>query len=98
MSKPFIELDPELARKAVEGYENVLVGEQKKLDVFYRQFTCLRCHGSVQKETVLGHAFADADTLVARSVLRCTACRCLFDPHSGLVLELGIDGPVEVTK
>jgi hypothetical protein len=84
----FKELDPELARKAIEGYTNELAPEAASLEAFYRQFRCPRCKGACQKETVPGHVFSDPSTLVPRSCLRCTACTCLFDPHTGLVVEL----------
>lgn len=85
----FKEMDPELARKAVEGYENELAPQAKALEAFYRQFRCKKCGSPCQKETVRGHAFSDPDTLVPRSCLRCASCKCLFDPHTGLVLEMG---------
>ena len=82
-------MDPLLAWKAIEGYENELDAEQKGLEAFYRQFKCKRCGGPVQKELVASHAFSDSTTLVPRACLRCLNCKCLFDPHSGLVVELG---------
>jgi hypothetical protein len=85
----FKELDPVLAAKTIEGYTNELAPEAKTLDAFYRQFRCQHCGGACQKETVPTHAFSDPDTLVPRSCLRCTVCKILFDPHSGLLLEGG---------
>lgn len=82
-------MDPDLARKILEGYEDELSGERKKLEAFYRHCRCPRCQGACQKEaSPPNHAFG-GDSLVARSVLRCTRCRCLFDPHSDLVLDRG---------
>ena len=81
------ELDPEVAAKAIEGYQNELAPESKALDAFYRQFNCPNCKGACQRETVVGNVFADPDTLVPRACLRCTICRCLFDPHSDLLIE-----------
>lgn len=83
------ELDPELAWKAIEGYQNELDPEQKALDAFYRQFRCKRCSGPVRKEYLTQHAFSDAETMGPRACLRCTLCKCLFDPHNGVILELG---------
>lgn len=89
---PFIEMDPELVLKAIEGYENELAGEAAKLEAFYRQFTCKRCGSRLlNKEVTVAHAFADDSTLVPRSLLRCQTCGFLFDPHSGLTLEIGHD-------
>ena len=86
---PFVEMDPVLAWKAVEGYQNELKAEKLKLDAFYRQFKCKQCGGSVRQETHSKHCFSDPDTLTARAVLRCLDCAMLFDPHSGIVLEKG---------
>jgi len=83
----FIPMDPELIAKAIEGHEDILAPEQKKLDTFYRQFVCPHCGGECAKETVRGHAFADRGTPVARSCLRCKQCGLLFDPHSGIIIE-----------
>lgn len=92
----FKEMDPELVWKAIEGYENVLAPEAKALESFYRQFTCRRCRSAVRKEVDARHAFSDPDTLTPRSLLRCVTCACLFDPHSGLVLEKGHEVPPEI--
>lgn len=86
---PFVELDPLLAWKAIEGYQNELAAEQKTLDAFYRQFKCPCCQGPCRRETLSNHAFADPNTMSARSVLRCELCSALFDPHSGIRLEMG---------
>lgn len=83
----FKAMDPELVWKSIEGYHNELVGEQKALDAFYRQFVCPLCKGNCSKEMLASHAFSDKETLVARSVLRCEVCQCLFDPHTGLVID-----------
>lgn len=91
----FVELDPAIAWKAIEGYSNELAPEQKALDAFYRQFKCPRCGSECRREMLAKHMFSDPGTLVPRSVLRCTRCECLFDPHSGLRLEQGNLGKVQ---
>lgn len=94
---PFQPMDPELAWRAIEGYQNELDPEVKAQEAFYRQFVCPRCRGKCQKEMVRGHVFSDPNTLVPRSTLRCIDCRCLFDPHSGLLLEPGDPSKVPPT-
>lgn len=90
-------MDPELALKLLEGYQDELTPERKKLDAFYRHCRCPRCQGECSKEASAAHAFAATGTagatLVARSLLRCLRCRCLFDPHSDLILERGDQVP-----
>ncbi len=90
----FTPLDPTLAWKAIEGYQNELAPEQKVLDAFYRQHKCPRCEGDCRKEMMVRHAFAPG-TLVPRSVLRCHSCACLFDPHSNIIVEMGNLAKVE---
>lgn len=93
---PFQEMDPELVLKLIEGYPNELVPENRKMESFYRQFSCPTCGGgSVHKEYVSNHAFADASQVLPRALLRCVLCRCLFNPHqtnvhgSPMVVESG---------
>lgn len=97
----FVELDPEVARKAIEGFENELDSELVSLSAFYRQFVCPRCKGEMRREIAAGgekggHAFADKNFVTARALLRCinTECGCLFDPHSGMVVERGKPAPL----
>ena len=85
----FIEADPALLLKAIEGYANELAPEKERDDAFYRQFRCKRCNGDCRREILAHHCFLDPDALGPRSVLRCTLCSFLFDPHSGITLELG---------
>lgn len=91
----FVELDPEVVLKAIEGFENELDPELNKLSAFYRQFACPRCKGEMRKEFASGenggHAFADKTTMNPRALLRCVSptCGCLIDPHSGLLVERG---------
>jgi hypothetical protein len=85
----FVELDPAIALKVIEGYKNELEPQRLALEAFYRQFRCKRCGGPCSKQMVSGHVFADAETLVPRCVLRCGRCACTFDPHSGIVISVG---------
>jgi len=85
----FVEMDPEEALAAIEGHENVLEGEARKLDAFYRQFVCKSCGGKhLSRRYLPQHAFADETTPIPRATLFCDDCHCHFDPHSGLILNL----------
>lgn len=84
-----VELDSEVARKAVEGYQNELAPEAAKLEALYRQVACPRCDAPGGRKEFdvrpdghrAGHAFGDPNTLVARALLRCARCNCLYNPH-----------------
>jgi hypothetical protein len=86
----YVTMPAELVRKAIEGHENVLEGDNLKLEAFYRQFVCNRCGGQYHKEFNRNHAFAgNGDHVIARALLRCCDCKALFDPFSGLLVEMG---------
>lgn len=92
----FTELDPEVALKAVEGYEDVLDAEARTLDQLYSSFRCPRGCGSLHREIDGRHAFADPNILVPRSLLRCKNCGYLIEPHSRVVIESGNAGKIEL--
>jgi hypothetical protein len=86
----FVELKPEVVFAALEGHKNILVGEQEKMDAYYRQFICPSCKSpSLSKRFIPGHAYSDPSYTLARATLLCNECKCHFDPHSGLILEVG---------
>jgi hypothetical protein len=87
----FQEMDPEIAWKLIEGYEDELSPAHKVQEAFYRQFTCPRCgRDGLARETISArHAFSDPDSPVPRAGLRCNSCSCLFDPHTGMLVEMG---------
>jgi hypothetical protein len=86
---PVQELDPEVARKAIAGYVDELTPEATALSDLYRQFHCPRHCGPLTRETDSRHAFSDPNYMTARSLLRCSNCRYLIDPHTRIVLESG---------
>ena len=96
MPKTYQEMDPELALKLIEGYDDVLTGEMRKQEAFYRQFDCPRCGGKCDKHFLsIQHAFPqNGESLVPRSGLKCRLCDCVFDPHSGLMVSLGNAGKI----
>jgi hypothetical protein len=91
MHMPYVELDPEIILAAIDGQENVFTAEQEKAEAFYRQFICPSCKGgSLRKYFTPGHAFRQGSGwIIARATLICNECSCHFDPHSGLILEMG---------
>lgn len=74
---------------AIQGHENVLTPEAERLSSFYNTFKCPRCQCGLQKEFDSRHMFADQDSMIARSLLRCTNCRYLIDPHSNVIIQYG---------
>ena len=79
---------------ALAGHDDCLSGEFTKLEAVYRQCSCPQCGGSCQKVYDSRHAFSDPDTMVPRALLRCTQCKALFDPFTGIRVEMGNKGLV----
>jgi hypothetical protein len=92
----YVELDPEVALKAIEGHEDVLDAEARSLDKFYGSFTCPRGCGTLHREIDARHVFADPNVLIPRSMLRCQNCGYLIEPHSRVVVESGSAGKIEL--
>jgi len=92
----FRELDPEVARKAIEGFTDELTQEASELDAFYRTFKCPRHCGTLQREIDPKHVFGDPNTLTPRSLLRCNNCGFLIEPHTRVVLESGSASKIPV--
>ena len=92
----FKELDPEVARAAIEGYEDVLGPEAAELDRLYQTFRCPRGCGKLHREIDARHAFNDENYLTGRALLRCKNCGFLIDPHTRIVLESGSASKIPV--
>lgn len=91
----FKTLEPEQIRKAIEGIEDVLEGELKKQEAFYRHCICPRCKKPELNKEYLsvtgpgkGVTFVESEPL-PRAMLRCSHCNCLHNPFTGMILEIG---------
>jgi hypothetical protein len=86
----FVEMDPEVAARAIEGYDDVLSTEVRKQDAFHRQFSCANGCGQLQKEYDAKTCFPEGgEDLLARALLRCPICGYLIDPETRIILEQG---------
>lgn len=92
----FKEMDPEVARRLVEGYQDELTPEAKAQDAFYRQFRCPRCQCSLEKRFDARTAF-DSESLVAKALLQCPNCSYMVEPHTNLVIDSGNPAKVPLT-
>ncbi len=82
------EMDPELVRGLIEGYEDELTPASRAQDAFYRQFSCPRCKCKLVKEVDSRTAFTGGG-LVPKALLRCPNCRYLIEPYTRVVVEFG---------
>lgn len=88
----FQQLDPEVARLAVEGVPNMLTGEHTKAEALYRQHThCANGCGPTMEKHFGGtsFAFSDDNWLIPRCLMKCHACGFTMNPFDGMVVERG---------
>lgn len=87
-----VELDPEVARKSIEGHLDVLEGEARAAEAIYRQHRdCPRgCGPTMQKSAApAAWAFGDGNWHIPRCLMKCQHCGCTKDPFGGFIVELG---------
>ena len=91
----FIELDPMIARKAVEGYDNAFKGESENLEALYRQHkTCPRGCGHTMTKEFGGIEWTfGGDTLLPRFLMKCQRCGYCMNPFDGMTVETGTNDP-----
>lgn len=88
----FIQLDPEVAQKAIEGYDCSLSAEQVQAEALYRQHVrCPRgCGNTMQKHAgSVAFAFSDPNWNIPRCLMRCHHCGCTVNPFDGMIVDLG---------
>jgi predicted RNA-binding Zn-ribbon protein involved in translation (DUF1610 family) len=87
------ELNPAFARKAIEGYEDVLTPAAEVQEAFYRQFACPGCGCTNLTREYFGGPRGQGVTwteeTLPNAMLRCSDCGLLFNPQSGMVIEPG---------
>jgi hypothetical protein len=87
-----VELDPEIAKKAIEGHTDVLAAEDKAAEALYRQHRdCPRGCGPTMRKSAApaAWAFQDSNWHIPRCLMECQHCGCTKDPFGGLIVELG---------
>lgn len=76
--------------EAIKGQPNLIAEADAEKRRFFKNLRCISCNSSVISEVTVD----DLKGLLPDQILpyghaRCTACRCLFDPFTGLIVERG---------
>lgn len=82
-------VDPRITAKLLEGLEDTITSAAEAREKFYRKQSCPYCGGNAMTKTCNPRTLFRPDDPLPRYQLRCQNCGCLFDPHSGIVLESG---------
>ena len=91
----FKEMDPEVAWRLIEGYQDELTPEAKKQEAFYRQFRCQNCRTELQQEIDAKTCFRNG-AILPKALLRCALCGYLIDPETRIILSSG--NPAQVPE
>ena len=88
-----VELSPDIAKKAIQGYKDEITPAATADDAYYRHFKCPSCSSEMLREFVggpLGAGVTWVDGCVTpQALLRCGECKLLMNPRSGIIIEQG---------
>jgi hypothetical protein len=84
----FKEMDQEKLRTILSQEEDVLTERSAEDAKFYDNVSCLRCGGTCTIEAHV-QGMVRAGTTRNKYMCRCTECGCLFEPHMGIIIEMG---------
>lgn len=82
-------LDPEIIEKLLEGAQDSITPLAKSREQFYQSQACPNCGGNAFQKFGYAHSLFISNDPLPRYHLRCKNCNCSFNPHSGIVTELG---------
>jgi hypothetical protein len=88
----FQPLDPEVARKAIEGIPDVLTSETTKAEALYRQHKmCPNGCGPTMEKSFGGtqFAFSDPNWSIPRCLMTCYKCGHSINPFDGMTVSRG---------
>ena len=81
-------LDPRITQKLLEGHKDILTPMAEEREKFYRDQTCPGCGGNAFTKVGDSRTMIRPGEALPRYMLQCDNCDCLFDPHSGIQLNL----------
>lgn len=84
----FKEMNPEIALRLIQGYDDELSSEARVQDAFYRQFRCANCDVELQREIDAKTCFRGG-SLLPKAILRCALCGYAIDPDTRIIISSG---------
>lgn len=84
----FKEMSGKKIRELLDGQKDILTPLVEADMEIYRDSSCPRCGGTVQPEIDMNRVLA-GNRIVPRQNCRCVDCSCLFEPFTGMIIEMG---------
>lgn len=88
---PFIEMDPDVIRKILEGQKDILTPLAEQREARYRRLTCPCCQSNDLKPVARTNSDGEivVDGIIPHHRFECRVCDCYWDPETDLVLRTG---------
>jgi hypothetical protein len=84
----FKEMSRDLLSKIIEGEEDILSALVARDREIYDSASCPRCGGRCATEVDAQRALKSSRP-IPRHNCRCLECKCLFEPFTGILIEMG---------
>jgi len=84
----FQEMDPALARKAIEGHVNILRPAIEEHEKYFKNLSCYRCGGDVYAMVNPRQLFRPG-AILPNYLAKCRTCGCEFEPYT----KIEVKGP-----
>lgn len=90
----FKEMDETTLLEIVNEYDDVLTPMVEADQAIYDACVCPRCGGAMHVKPDINRLLAN-NRPIPKHLVRCSACECVIDPFSGLMVEMGNLGLLE---
>jgi hypothetical protein len=90
----FKQMNPDDVRKALEGHENVIEKEMRKVTEYFSNLSCLYCGGSCRAITNSKKIFEPGEIL-PNFLAECNDCGCQFTPYTKIEVKGPTKNPLE---
>jgi hypothetical protein len=90
----FKEMKEEERRELTEGQEDILTPMVEADKRIYEGASCPQCGGAPVRAFDLNRALK-SNRPIPRYNCKCTACSCLFEPITGIIIETGVTQAVD---
>lgn len=84
----FKQMNPEDVLKALEGHQNVIKEEVKRVVDYFSNLQCLHCGGSCRME-INNKKLFDSGSILPNFIAQCNDCDAQFTPYT----KIEVQGP-----
>ena len=90
----FKEMDPEEAKKQLEGHKNILEPEIAKHEAYFGALQCMYCGGNCHPFVSPERLF-ESGSILPKFLAECSDCGHQFEPYTKIELKGPVRNPLE---